>query len=158
MSKRVPAIFAIFVMLAVAALPALAKPNFTGDWKLNIAKSTFGDIPAPDSATYKIDHADPKMTSVAKQSGQMGEIEIDVTCTTDGKECTNPGFQGAPTKSVMKWDGDALTIESKGQFGDIDFTSKERWTLSDDGKTITVAQTISSSMGEFTQKLVFEKQ
>jgi hypothetical protein len=155
MSKYV---FAIFVTLALAALPALAKPNFTGDWKLNIAKSTFGDIPAPDSMSYKIDHADPKLTSVSKQSGQMGEIEMHSTCTTDGKECTNEGFQGAPTKSVMKWDGDTLVAEVKGQFGDTDFTLKQKWSLSGDGKTLTVAQTFASSMGEFTQTLVFEKQ
>jgi hypothetical protein len=155
MSKYVAAIFA---MLALAALPALAKPNLTGDWKLNTAKSTFGDIPAPDSMTYKIDHADPKITSVSKQSSQMGEFEIHSTCTTDGKECTNEGFQGSPTKSVMKWDGDALVAEVKGQFGDTEFTLKQRWTLSDDGKTLTIAQTFASSMGEFTQKLVFDKQ
>jgi len=28
-------------MFVLAALPALAKPNFTGDWKLNASKSTF---------------------------------------------------------------------------------------------------------------------
>lgn len=145
-------------ILALAALPALAKPNFTGDWKLNTTKSTFGDIPAPDSMTYKVTHDDPKMVTVSKQSGQMGEIEMHSTCTTDGKECTNEGFGGAPTKSVMKWDGDVLTVDVKGQFGDQDFTLKQKWTVSADGKTLTIAQNFSSSMGEFSQTLVFEKQ
>ena len=58
----------------------------------------------------------------------------------------------------MTWDGDALLIETKGQFGDVEFTSKQKWTLSEDGKTITVVQNISSSMGEFTQTLLFDKQ
>jgi hypothetical protein len=155
MSKHLAGILAI---LALAAMPALAKPNFTGDWKLNASKSAFGDIPAPDAMSYKINHDDPKITSVSKQSGQMGEFEMNTTCTTDGKECSNAGFQGAATKSVMTWDGDTLAVETKGQFGDIDFTSKQRWSISDDGKILTVAQTISTSMGEFTQKLIFEKQ
>jgi hypothetical protein len=155
MSKH---ILALFALLALAALPALTKPNFSGDWKLNTSKSTFGDIPGPDSMTNKISHADPKITSVSKQSGQMGEIEMNTTCTTDGKECTNEGFQGAPTKSTMKWDGDNLLVETKGQFGDLDFTLKQKWALSDDGKTLTVAQNISTSMGDFTQTLIFEKQ
>jgi hypothetical protein len=155
MSKRV---FAILAVIVLAALPALAKPNFTGDWKLNTSKSTFGDVPAPDSMTIKVTHADPKITNVSKQSGQMGEIEIKTTCTTDAKECTNEGFQGSPTKSVMKWDGDALQVETKGQFGEVEYTSKQKWTLSDDGKTLTVAQSISTAMGDFTQTLVFEKQ
>lgn len=155
MSKK---IFGIFAILALAALPALAKPNFTGAWKLNISKSNFGDIPGPDSMSYKINHADPKITSVSKLSGQMGDIELNTTCTTDGKECANEGFQGSQTKSVMTWDGDALLIQTKGQFGDVEFTSKEKWTLSEDGKAITVVQNISSSMGEFTQTLLFDKQ
>ena len=77
-------------------MPALAKPNFTGDWNLNTPKSTFGDIPAPDSMSYKITHDDPKFAGHSKQSGQMGEVDMNTTCTTDGKECTNEGFPGLP--------------------------------------------------------------
>ncbi|HEX3748582.1 MAG TPA: hypothetical protein VHW09_31860 [Bryobacteraceae bacterium] len=148
----------IFALLALAALPALANPNFTGDWKLNPTKSAFGDFPAPDSMSIKVDHAEPKLTTVSKQSGQMGDVEMHATYTTDGKECTNEGFQGAPMKSVVKWDGDTLGIDTKGQFGDTDFTMTQKWTLSADGKTLTVAQHIASAMGEVEQKLVFDKQ
>ena len=155
MFKKVLAVFAILIS---AALPALAKPNFTGDWKLNIAKSTFGEIPAPDSMSYKIAHDDPKITSVNKQSGQMGEVETKTACTTDGKECTNEGFQGAVIKTMMNWDGDNLLVESKGKIGEIDFTSKAKWTLSADGKILTLAQNISTSMGDFAQTLVLDKQ
>jgi hypothetical protein len=150
--------FAIFVILALAALPALAKPDFTGDWKLNTSKSTFGDVPSPDSMTIKITHAEPKLDTVSKQSGQMGEIEMKGSYTTDGKECTNEGPQGSPIKSTVKWDGDKLAIEAKGQFGDMDFTMTQKWTLSDDGKILTVAQHFAMQMGEFDQTLVFEKQ
>ena len=90
-------IFGILTVLALAALPALAKPNFSGDWKLNSAKSTFGEMPAPDSMTYKIAHADPKLTTASKQSSQMGDFEMNATYTTDGKECTNQGFEGSTT-------------------------------------------------------------
>jgi hypothetical protein len=155
MSKH---LIGIFAMLALAAAPALAKPDFTGDWKLNTAKSTFGDIPAPDSMSIKIDHAEPKLTTVSKQSGQMGDIEMHATYTTDGKECTNEGFQGAPFKSTVKWDGDNLALETKGQIGDMDFSMTQKWTLSDDGKTLKVVQHIATSMGEFDQTLVFDKQ
>ena len=148
----------IFAILALAALPALAKPDFTGDWKLNGSKSTFGDFPGPDSMTIKVAHAEPKLTTDSKQSGQMGEIEMHSTYTTDGKECTNEGFQGAPMKSVVKWDGDTLGFETKGQFGDADFTMTQKWTLSDDGKTLTIAQHITTQMGEIDQKLIFDKQ
>ncbi len=35
---------------AVAAPASGAKPNYSGTWKLNVAKSDFGPIPGPDSA------------------------------------------------------------------------------------------------------------
>jgi len=154
-SKRILIALAI---LTLAALPALAKPNFTGDWKLNASKSTFGEMPAPDSMTYKITHADPKLSTATKQSGQMGEFEMQASYTTDGKECTNEGFGGSTTKSVVKWDGDTLVIETKGQFGDNEFTMTQKWTLSADGKTLNIVQTFKSAMGEGEQKLVFDKQ
>jgi hypothetical protein len=155
MSKRTLGILSI---LAFAALPALAKPDFTGDWKLNVTKSTFGDFPGPDSMSVKVTHADPNLSTVTKQSSQMGDFEMKATYTTDGKECTNEGFQGSTNKSVVKWDGDTLVIETKGQFGDSNFTMTQKWTLSADGKTLTVAQNIKSDMGEIDQKLIFEKQ
>ena len=148
----------ILAVLALAALPALAKPNFTGDWKLNASKSTFGEMPAPDSMSYKITHDDPKLTTASKQSSQMGDFEMNATYTTDGKECTNQGFQCSTTKSVVKWDGDTLAIDTKGQFGDNEFTMTQKWTLSADGKTLTVLQTFKSAMGEGEQKLIFDKQ
>jgi len=148
----------IFAVLTLAALPALAKPNFSGDWKLNTSKSTFGQMPAPDSMTNKITHDDPKLSTATKQSGQMGEFEMQATYTTDGKECTNQGFGGSTNKSTLKWDGDTLMIETKGKFGDNEFTMTQKWTLSADGKALTVIQTFKSAMGEGEQKLVFDKQ
>ena len=114
-------------------------------------------MPSPGSMTSKITHEDPKLTSHVKQSGEMGEMEFDASYTTDGKECSNDVF-GNPVKSILKWDGDTLLIDAKGKFGDNDFTSKDKWTLSDDGKTLTIVRLFKSSMGEGEQKLVFEKQ
>lgn len=148
---------AIFAFLALAALPAFAKPNFTGDWKVNASKSDFGPMPPPESVTYKVKHDDPKMTVDTKQSGGF-DFEQHLNYTTDGKECTNEGFQGSTTKSTVKWDGDTMLIETKAQFGDNEFTISQKWTLSADGKTLTVAQAFKSTQGEFASKLVFDKQ
>jgi hypothetical protein len=143
--------------LALAALPVLAKPNFSGDWKLNVSKSSFGQMPAPSSMTDKITHEDPKLASHVKQSGERGDFEFDANYTTDGKECTNEMF-GSPIKSTLKWDGDTLVIDTNGKFGDNDFTAQEKWTLSDNGKTLTIIRHFKSSMGEDEHKLVLEKQ
>src|ERR1017187_2718644 len=59
--------FVLFPVWALAALPALAIPNFSGDWKLNTSKIPFGEIPSPDSMTLKITHDAPKLSPSTKQ-------------------------------------------------------------------------------------------
>ena len=153
--RRVVTSVALLVLLAAAA--AAAPPNLSGDWKLNISKSEFGEMPPPTSMSQKITHDDPKLTVSLKQSGAMGDFDATANYTTDGKECTNT-FLNNPAKSTVKWDGDALTIETKGKFGDTDYTLKDKWTVSADGKVMTIARHFSSSFGEGDQKLVMEKQ
>lgn len=147
----------LVLAFAFAALPATAKPNFSGDWKLNASKSTFGQMPAPTSMTSKIVHEDPKLKNSLKQSSEQGDFESEFSYTTDGKESTNQMF-GNPITSIVKWDGDVLLIDSKAKFGDNEFTMQDKWSLSGDGKTITIVRLFKSSMGEGEQKLVFEKQ
>ena len=148
------------VTLALMATTAAfaAPPNLTGDWKLNIPKSDFGQFPGPSSMTQKVTHADPKLTVETKQASDRGEFNFTASYTTDGKECTNTGFGGAPVKSILKWDGETLTIETKGTFGDNAFTMKDKWSLSADGKALTVLRHFSGNMGEMDQKLIFDKQ
>jgi hypothetical protein len=147
----------ILLAFAFAALPAIAKPNFSGDWKLNVSKSTFGQMPAPNSMTSKIAHEDPTLKNSTKQSSARGDFESESNYTTDGKECTNQMF-GNPVKSTVKWDGDALLIDTKAKFGDNDVTIQDKWTLSEDGKTLTIVRLFKSSMGEGGQTLVLDKQ
>ncbi len=155
MTKR----FAILAasLLVSSAFAAAATPNLTGDWKLNISKSDLGEMPPPSSMTQKVTHEDPKLKVAVKQSSDMGEFEFEASYTTDGKECVNT-IRDNESKSVVKWDGDALLFDTKGKFGDNDFNLKDKWTLSADGKVLTVERHFSSSMGEGDQKLVFEKQ
>jgi hypothetical protein len=148
------------VTLALIAASAgfAAAPDFTGNWKLNTAKSDFGQFPAPSSMSQKITHAEPKLTVEVKMSGDMGDIEFKMNLTTDGKECTNQGFGGSESTSVLKWDGETLLVDTKGTFGDNAYSMKDKWTLSEDGKVFTILRRFSSGMGDVDQKLIFEKQ
>jgi hypothetical protein len=142
---------------ALAAAAADSKPNFSGEWKLNVGKSDFGPMPAPTSRTDKIDHKDPSLKFTSTQVNQQGEFTREWSCTTDGKECTNT-LMGNSWKSIAKWETNTLLIESKGSFNGNDVQTKEKWTLSEDGKTITISRHLASSMGEADQTIVFEKQ
>ncbi|MGA2132995.1 MAG: hypothetical protein ABSH50_11930 [Bryobacteraceae bacterium] len=142
---------------AVGFIQAADKPNFTGTWKLNTAKSDFGSMPAPDSRTDKITHADPALTNAFSQSGQMGDVSAEIKYSTDGKETTNV-VRGNELKSTAKWEGSELVVVSKASFNGSEITLNDRWSLSDDGKTLTVKRHVNSPMGETDQKIVSEKQ
>jgi len=148
---------AALLAIACGLLQAQAKPNFSGNWKLNTAKSDFGAMPAPDSRTYIITHEDPDLKDSYTQSGQMGELTAEMKYSTDGKETTN-SVRGNQIKTTAKWDGDELAIAGKTQFNGADVTLSDRWSLSADGKTLTIQRHVNSPLGETNQKIVLEKQ
>lgn len=146
-----------FIALTLATATAVAKPNFTGDWKMVPSKSDFGPIPAPETMTSKIDHKDPQLSVNNTQTGQQGEMKTQMTYTTDGTESTNE-IRGNPVKTVAKWDGEALKLDSKFNIQGNDVAIGDRWTLSEDGKTLTMNRHIESPQGALDLKIVYEKQ
>ncbi len=157
MPKTFKSFLILLAILAVGTLPLLAKPNFQGDWKLNSAKSDFGQFPPPSSMTQKVAHDEPALKVAVNMSTSNGDFEWESSYTTDGKECVNQ-MGPSQSKSVLKWDGDTLVIDTKAQFGGNDVTILDKWSLSGDSKVLTVERQWSSSRGEMQQKLVFEKQ
>jgi hypothetical protein len=124
---------------------------------MNSSKSDFGQMPAPSSMTQKVTHNDPDLKVVTTRAGENGEFTNEAAYTTDGKECTNKGRMGE-MKSTLKWEGDTLVIDTKADFQGNAVTITAKWTLSDDGKTLTVNTHFASSMGEGDSKTVFDKQ
>ena len=150
------------VVLGLAVVLATAqesKPNFSGEWKMNLEKSDFGQLPGPKSRTDKINHKEPDLKinrTTVTQADQTFASEWN--CTTDGKECSNEIPGGVVLKSTAKWDGEALAVDSKGTFGQGEVQIKDRWTLSKDGKTLTIARHLISEMGEADQTFILDKQ
>jgi hypothetical protein len=68
---------------------AQAAPNLTGEWKMNIAKTDYGPLPAPEIFTRTITHNDPSLEYKTTQKGPQGEINTEIKYTTDGKPCVN---------------------------------------------------------------------
>lgn len=147
---------ALIAAATTTVLSAAGKPDFSGFWKLNASKSDFGPIPAPDKMERTITHADPSLKVKSVQVGQRGEVTTDATYKTDGSESTND-FRGTPVKSVAKWEGDKLTISYKRETPNGAVDIKELWSLSEDGKTMTVDLAITAPQGELAVKNVFDK-
>jgi hypothetical protein len=147
----------LLVLLLAGALAAQDKPNFSGNWKLDLAKSDFGAFPAPEKASLKVDHQDPKLNVVSSATSDMGDQNVDLKLMTDGTETTNE-VMGMPVKSKGKWDGRAVILESKFTMDSGDVAIVDRWTLSDDGKTLTLDRKWTGAAGDTTQKLVHSKE
>jgi hypothetical protein len=158
MRKSTMRVFTLALLaVAVGLVQVQAKSDFSGTWKANMNKSDFGPMPAPDRIIEKIVHQDPSLKVNLAQTGGQGDMTYDMVYTTDGKECVNKVGDNE-FKTTLKWDADDLVADTKGSFDGTDFTAKDRWTLSDGGKTLTVTRHISTAMGEFDMKLLFEKQ
>ena len=152
--------------LAVLAttVGAQAKPDFSGTWKRNAEKSDAmgmggggggGAGAAMATATTVITQTADKLTLEIK----MGEMSRSLSYSLDGKESVNPGMRGGETKSIAKWDGANLVIESTAVMGERTINSKEVRSLSADGKTMTVTTTRPGQDGtERTTKAVYDKQ
>jgi hypothetical protein len=148
--------------LIIAALAGMAlaadKPNFSGDWKMNAAKSNFGPIPAPATYTRKVTHMEPSITIENTQTGTaLGDQHDTRTYTTDGKEVSYQA-NGADVKAAITWDGNALLINSKASIQGMDIIIKDTIMLADDGKTMTDAVHVASPQGDIDLALVFDKQ
>jgi len=142
--------------LLVFGISAQAAPNLSGEWRLNLAKSNYGAFPAPQSMLRKVTYAEPKLSMHTVQKGAQGEVISDLAYTTDGKPSVNK-MQSGESKGTAQWIGDKLMIESERVVQGATLTQKEIWSLSADGKTLTVDAHVTLPNGEFDVKQVFEK-
>jgi hypothetical protein len=145
------------IALPVASAFAQQKPDLTGTWKLNVAKSEFGALPGPESRTDVITHKDPALSNSVTVTNAQGKQEYTLNYTTDGKEVLNK-IGERELRSTLKWAGSDLASTAKTTYNGMDVTAEGTWVLAADGKTLTISVHYASAMGETDQKLIFEKQ
>ncbi len=146
----------LLLSIPAAMLMAADKPDFSGHWVVDLAKSDFGMMPPPSKIERDIDHKDPNISIKTLQVGERGEMKTESSYTTDGKEA-NVKLRGRDAKVKAKWDGAKLKVNTKSEFNGMEIGQQETWTLSGDGKTLTIDNTINAPQGEFTTKSVFTK-
>lgn len=147
-----------FCLAAMAAGPQDdKKPDLSGTWKLDTAKSDFGQFPGPDSQTDVYEHKDPKLHIKSSiKGGPQGDREADLNYTTDGTENTNK-MGPMDVKTTAKWEGKKLVMHSKADMQGNEILIDVTYELSGDGKVLTLNRAIKSPMGEVAQTVVFNK-
>ena len=171
---------ALACALLVNALAApVAQTSFAGTWALNKSKSA--DLPPQwsnlESLTLTVTQdaqqivvaSETKRTPDANAGGGggrgMGGFPPSTTYKLDGTETTAEAMGGRGGTSTLKaeWKDGGKTLELKRvskfnfQGNDVTATTTEDWSLSADGKTLTIKRSSESPRGSQTSTLVFDK-
>lgn len=160
--------------------------DFSGKWVLNVSKSQLNERMRIESMILTVEQTakELKTRSEVKRTpprdgfggggrggptGLAGSGPESRTFSLEGKETTEApgefeasiGMPGPKLKAEMKTDGTLdLSIMRKfnaGPGGGADLTTKEKWTLSADGKTLTIDREQNTPRGTMTSKLVLAK-
>ena len=154
MMKRSIAIY--LLTLLVAAAGAQTRPDLTGTWKQNMEKS-------PTKSSWlksyvnKIELQDTNLKVTTTTAGDRGERTYDRSYVI-GKEQKSQDREGDQFTTNVKWEGNALVFETVEKEHDAVLTSREVWTLSDEGKTLTKNIHRSGPRGDSDQQYILEKQ
>ena len=156
---------AVAVLFVSQIALALAKPDFSGTWVMDTNRS-FSNPPELEQ-TLTVVHTGEQIKVESKlKTQQQGEQTINETYTLDGNETefAPPGAQpGAKGKRKAMWlpDGRGAVIEdivtSDSPNGQVIRKTTRKWTLSPDGRTLTVDYYFDDQRGSFEAKRVFVK-
>jgi hypothetical protein len=146
------------------AFSAKAKPDFSGTWVFSEDKSEMGEGRFMRSTKMVVKQDGNKFDIERTRQGRDGQERTSTdNLTLDGKEVTNEAQFGT-TKTTAQWseDGTSIVINTLRSFereGEtMEMKGKEVWTLSGDGKTLTIQSESSSPRGDRKATLVYDKQ
>jgi hypothetical protein len=157
----------LFTLMTAVILPfaaraqAQGKPDFSGAWTLDAAKSD-----APMGRGGRGGPAGPVTLAIKQTAAELtietkrGEQSQTAIYELDGSESKNEvAGRGGPSMVISKahWDGAKLVIDGSREVQGFAITTKEVRSLSADGKEMTVETAISTPQGDINQKQVFTK-
>lgn len=154
--KRITFILAAFLISSVATAQVL---DFSGTWKLNSSKSKLGQefSMAPKEVIIT---QDVNALNVERHSSfQDQEFTTKDKFTLDGKECINIGWQDSQKKSTVVWaeDKKSLLVNTKFPMNDgNEMIIKEVYKM--DGTSLVIESSASSSYGDMSETMVYDKQ
>jgi len=137
------------------ATPA-ARPDFSGRWELDLARTDFGPQKTkPRARVDVIRHQEPSLTVETTTIRSNGDtLRYPWRFMTDGTETRNK-LMGQDVTSIGGWRADTLTFDSSAQVMMAEFRTVDRWRLSPDRSILTIHRHSDSPMGKSDQRFVF---
>lgn len=169
-------IFLTTIMTLLLALSISAQEkvtDFSGSWELDVSKSKLDERMRVESMTMNVAQTENniKIETTAKRaensgggSGMNRGGNQILTYNLDGKETQiqqdSPMGQ-MPVTLKAKMDGAKMNLSStrtlKPQMGEMTIITNETWSLSEDGKTLTVKRETQTPRGSNSSEMVFAK-
>jgi hypothetical protein len=160
MRRLTTALSVCLALGAQAVTLAQARPDFSGTWRLNQAKSSRAvvgnnpDIPFPSQVEVK-----QSPTDIAVLNTSVRQQPVSAVYKLDGSKVNVQAPEGITETGEARLDGSKLVITSRRSFsspaGDIVVEFKETWSL--DGGALTIEKTRTQSGESSTQKAVYDK-
>ena len=153
-------IAALFLIFSGAVFAA--EPDFSGAWSLDKTKSE--GLPPGMNQTMTVTQTGDKLSLETKVTMEQGEQNIADAYMLDGKETEFSPKAGALTgkgKRTATRTADGFKVQESGVFdtpnGEVTVKISRKWTLSADGKSLTIEITSENPNGTQKSKRVFDK-
>jgi len=149
----------IFLAIAISAFASAQIVNISGNWTLDVSKSSLNEQFSLAPKTCIISQADNVLT-VEKKLDMMGEqTTIAEKYNLDGSESTNPGIMESTKKSKVTVSDDQKSIMissdiTTGDMGTIKLA--EKYTI-DNGNLIYQSTSSSPSFGDMSETAAYTK-
>ena len=162
MSARLRLAPAALGVLAAAALSvtvslAATRPDFSGTWALDVARSDFGRVAGstpPRARTDVVRQQGESLSVTTTIEKASGTTIIPVTYVTDGRERTIR-VGGQDVAATAAWAGDTLRLDTRAKVLLLEVTVKERWVLAPGGRGMTILRLVRTPLGAGEQVLRF---
>jgi hypothetical protein len=157
-------LFILGVFLLSSSGAFAQKANYSGSWTLNEGKSSLGDSQFRGALKITATQEANSLSLVRVSKGRDDEDRTtNEKYALDGTETENPAFGNTMRKSKTAWsaDGKVLTISSVMNFerdGEKrEFKMTEAFSLSADGKNLTIESSFAAPNGDMKQTRVYDK-
>lgn len=149
------AALAMALVLLTQTAAAQSRPDFSGSWALDTAKSDGGGMMIT-ARTDRFEQTATQLKVTRTLNGPEGAITATLTYGFDGAEYANT-FGPVRIRSKLRWAGAVLIISSVTTSDQGEITSEDRFSLSVDGKVLTMERSLRFEGEEMIQKLIFNK-
>jgi uncharacterized beta-barrel protein YwiB (DUF1934 family) len=146
------------ILLGLAVLSiAQGKPDFSGEWVLNRQASTVSQgAAAIQSGVLQIEHRDPTFRYKVRFMAQNGPLQYEYELLSDGRE-VGATQQGITSVSSLRWEAEALVLNSRIQSPNGETRISFRYELVDAGRRLRAVERLRGNAQEQDNIWIFDR-